>query len=314
MKNLLAILVLALASTSVFGQAKKPIIMVVPSDQYCISRGYTMEFDNMGKKVTLPDYRKALQNDLDLKLVISKMSGIMADRGFPLKDLEQELKNLETQSAELSMLTSKSSGAGIAESPIDALKRTAKADIIMDLSFEVKRQGPQRYITFVLNGIDAYTAKNIASAAGAGKPSTASQPEILLEEAVLSYMDEFNGRLMAFFEDAFAKGREVKVRIQLFQGMDFDLESDYEGKELSEIIEEWFASNTVQGRFNLQDATENFMQFEQVRIPMFNDKGRAVDTRSWLRDLQKMLKDRYAIESKLYMRGLGEAWIILGEK
>lgn len=315
MKNLFTLIAILFVTTSLLGQAKKPTIMVVPSDQYCISRGYSMEFDNMGTKVTLPDYKAALQNDPDLKLVISKMSGIMSDRGFPLKDLEQELKNLATQGAELAMLSSKTSGSGVAESPIDALKRTAKSDIIMDLSFEKKTQGPRNYITFILNGLDAYTSKNIASAAGTGQPSSAAQVELLLEEAVLAYMDEFNGRLMSFFEDAFANGREIKVRIQMFDGVGFDLEEEYDGDELSEKIEDWFADNTVQGRFSLQDATENFMQFEQVRIPMMNEKGRAVDARNWLRDLQKYLKDEpFIIESKLYMRGLGEAWLILGEK
>lgn len=315
MRKFITTIVVALVAVSLFGQAKKPTIMVVPSDQYCISRGYSMEFDNMGSKVVLPDYKKALQNDLDLKLIISKMSGIMSDRGFPLKDLEQELKNLATQGAEMSMLESKSSGAGVAESPIDALKRTAKSDIIMDLSFEVKKVGPKKYITFVLNGLDAYTSKNVASASGAGQPSSAAQVEILLEEAVLAYMDEFNGRLMTFFEDAFAKGREVKVQIKMFSGMDFDLETEYDGDELGVKIEDWMAKNTVEGRFNTQDATENMMVFEQVRIPMMNEKGRAVDTRGWVRDLQKYLKDDpFMIESKLYMRGLGEAWLILGEK
>ena len=315
MKNLFTLIAILFVTTSLFGQAKKPTIMVVPSDQYCISRGYSMEFDNMGTKVILPDYKAALQSDTDLRLVISKMSGIMGDRGFPLKDLEQELKNLATQGAELAMLSSKTSGAGVAESPIDALKRTAKSDIIMDLSFEKKTQGPRNYITFILNGLDAYTSKNIASASGTGKPSTAVQVELLLEEAVLAYMDEFNGRLMSFFEDAFANGREIKVRIQMFDGVGFDLEEEYDGDELTEIIEDWFADNSVQGRFSLQDATENFMQFEQVRIPMMNEKGRAVDARGWLRDLQKHLRnDPYNIESKLYMRGLGEAWLIVGEK
>ncbi|MGI6477844.1 MAG: DUF6175 family protein [Salinivirgaceae bacterium] len=315
MKNLFTLIAALFVTTSLFGQARKPTIMVVPSDQYCISRGYTMEFDNMGTKVTLPDYQAALQNDMDLKLVISKMSGIMSDRGFPLKDLEQELKNLATQGAELAMMSSKTSGAAVAESPIDVLKRTAKSDIIMDLSFEKKTQGPRNYITFILNGLDAYTSKNIASASGTGKPSSAAQVELLLEEAVLAYMDEFNGRLMSFFEDAFANGREIKVRIQMFDGVGFDLEEEYDGDELSEKIEDWFAENTVQGRFSLQDATENFMQFEQVRIPMMNEKGRAVDARNWLRDLQKYLKDDpFTIESKLYMRGLGEAWLIIGEK
>ncbi|MDD2563653.1 MAG: DUF6175 family protein [Salinivirgaceae bacterium] len=315
MRKIISTIAITLVAISLFGQAKKPTIMVVPSDQYCISRGYAMEYDNMGSKITLPDYKAALQNDLELKLIISKMSGIMADRGFPLKDLEQELKNLATQSAEMSMLESKSSGSGIAESPIDALKRTAKSDIIMDLSFEVKKVGPKKYVSFILNGLDAYTSKNVASAAGAGQPSSAAQTEILLEEAVLAYMDEFNGRLMSFFEDAFEKGREVKILIQMFQNMDFDLESEYNDDELSEHIENWMADHAVNGRYNTQDATENFMQFEQVRIPMLNEKGRAVDARGWIRDLQKYLKDDpFMIESKLYMRGLGEAWLILGEK
>ncbi|HOK62160.1 MAG TPA: DUF6175 family protein, partial [Tenuifilum sp.] len=83
------------------------------------------------------------------------------------------------------------------------------------------------------------------------------------------------------------------------------------------IIEDWFADNCVEGRFNLSDATENFMKFEQVRIPMMrtDEKGRqrAVDTRSFVSDLRKYLNGM-GIPSKLYMRGLGEAWLILGEK
>lgn len=302
-----------------FGQAKKPTIMVVPSDQYCISRGYKMTFDNQGMTQTLPDYKTALQTDPDLRLVITKMGQIMADRGFPLKDLEQELKNLEQERAEASMLTSSSSGSDMAESPIDMLKRVAKADIILDLDFDIKRQGPQKYIVFNLKGLDAYTAKQVSGVAGAGSPSTAASPELLLEEAVISQMDNFNAGLMSHFEDMFAKGREVKVQIRVWTNWGETLESEFgdDGKELSEIIEDWFNDNCVDGRFNLSDATENFMKFEQVRIPMMktDDKGRsrAVDTRSFVRDLSKYLKD-LGVPSKLYLRGLGEAWLILGEK
>lgn len=317
-KFLLSLMFVAPAIMS-FGQAKKPTIMVVPSDQYCISRGYKMTFDNQGMTQTLPDYKTALQTDPDLRLVITKMGQIMADRGFPLKDLEQELKNLEQERAEASMLTSSSSGSDMAESPIDMLKRVAKADIILDLDFDIKRQGPQKYIVFNLKGLDAYTAKQVSGVAGAGSPSTAASPELLLEEAVISQMDNFNAGLMSHFEDMFAKGREVKVQIRVWSNWGENLESEFgdDGKELSEIIEDWFYDNCVEGRFNLSDATENFMKFEQVRIPMMktDDKGRsrAVDTRSFVRDLSKYLKD-LGVPSKLYLRGLGEAWLILGEK
>jgi hypothetical protein len=323
MKKSVIIFVLALMASVTFGQApaKKPTIMVVPSDRYCIEKGYSMTFDNQGTQVTLPDYKKAFQTDGDLRLVISKMSGIMADRGFPLKDLEQELKNLSQEAAESSMLTGKS-GGGIVESPIDALKRSAKADIIMDLDFRIERQGPKKYIVFTLNGLDAYTSKNVASASGAGQPSSAATPELLLEEAVLSYMDEFNGRLMTHFTDMFTNGREVKIMVKLFDGAGIDLTESYDynggSEELGMIIEDWIAANAVNKRYSLSDGTENFQKYEQVRIPMTytrNGQERAMDTRLFVTDLKKLLSGApYNLESKVYLRGLGEAWLIIGEK
>lgn len=321
MRKLLTFLVAVSFATNMLGQAKKPTIMVVPSDRYCVANGYVLTFDNQGTKVTLPDYKAALQNDAELRMVISKMAGIMADREFPLKDLEQELKSIANESAESAMLTGKSGGS-IVESPVDVLKRTAKADIIMDLDFSIVRQGPKKSIMFTLNGIDAYTSKNIASASGTGSPSTSASAPLLLEEAVLSYMDEFNGRLMAHFDDMFTNGREVKIMIKLFDGCEFDLAEEFEKDgntdELAMHIEDWFADNTVNGRYSLSDATENFQRYEQVRIPMFyerNGRQRAMDTRVYVNNLKKYLSEApFMVDSKVYMRGLGEAWLIIGEK
>ena len=321
MKKLLIFSAAIMLTASVFGQAKKPTIMVVPSDRYCIANGYSMTFANQGTQTVLPDYKKALQNDSDLRLAISKMSGIMSDREFPLKDLEQELRNIANESAESSLIMG-SAGGSVVESPIDVLKRTAKADIIMDLDFSVERQGPKKHIKFILNGLDAYTSKNIASSSGAGEPSSAASVDLLVEEAVLSHMDEFCGRLQAHFDDMFNNGREVKIMVKLFDGADVNLndEYDYNGTtdELNIFIEDWMADNTVNGRFSISDATENFQRYEQVRIPMFyerNGRQRAMDTRTFVNNLKKFLSEApFNLESKVYMRGLGEAWLIIGEK
>ena len=135
-KIILALSCLCLFGINVsYGQAKKPTIMVVPSDNWCILNGYFMEFDNQGTKVKIPDYKKALQENTDLLAVISKINGLMADRGFPLKNMESAIKTLESESAENSMLSSKS-GAAVAENPVDKLKKVAKADIIMQLTWK----------------------------------------------------------------------------------------------------------------------------------------------------------------------------------
>lgn len=326
MKNIVLTISVLLLAVAMFAQpAKKPTIMVVPSDQYCISRDYKQEFNNQGETKVLPDYKKALQNDSELRLVISKMSGIMADRGFPLKDLEQELKKLENERAQKDMTISSTTGMGLAESPIDALLRTAKADIIMDLSFEVKRQGPKQYITYILNGYDAYTSKNIASSSGAGKPSTAAAPDVLLEEAVLAHMDEFNDRLMNYFTDMFEKGREVTIQVLVNNAAMDNLESEYTWKgktgELSQLINAWFIMNTVEKRFSRATSTANLLIMDQVRMPMFTEDpwtGEKVgqDTQDFAYKLRDWLEDEIGLADpiKIAPKGLGEVWLIIGGK
>ena len=322
MNRIILSIVLCFVTLVSWGQAKKPVIMIVPSDIFCVSRGYTTTVNANGKVETLPDYKKAMQTSDELRMVITKMGAIMTERGFPLKDLEQTLKSIDTQSAEISMMTSKSSSAAIKETPIDVLKRTAKADIIMDIDFNVKRQGPNNYITFVLKGLDAYTNKQVAAATGTGKPSSAATADLLLEEAVLSQMDAFNGQLTAFFNDMFTNGREVTIALRVWDnaGVDFEQDFDLKGKseQLSFHIENWFTENTVSGRFSTIDATATMMKFEQVRIPMmFNLNGRevAMDTRRYISNLSKFLAGPpFNLDNKIYQRGLGEAWLIIGEK
>lgn len=314
MRKSLYIIAALLLAGSAFGQAKKPTIMVIPSDVWCNKNGYMMEFDNQGTKVKIPDYKMAFQENSDLMVVISKINGLMSDRGFPLKNMESAIKTLESESAENAMLSSKS-GAGVQESPIDKLKKVAKADIIMQLTWTLNNNGPKKSVTFNLQGIDAYTDKQIATATGTGAASFSVELPVLLEEAVLAHIDNFNASLQAHFDDMFANGREIIVRIKKFDSWSGDLEQEYGDKELKDVIEEWMGSNTVKNRFSTTDATENMMLFEQVRIPLYDANGKATDARGFLKGLQNFLKAApYNIPNKLMMKGLGQAVIVLGEK
>lgn len=316
MKRLVLLMASLFVCATLFAQAKKPTIMVVPSDNWCVQNGYVQKFDNMGTEMILPDYRAALQQNSDLLLAISKINEMMAEREFPLKNLESSLKTLMNQEAEDAMLTNKE-GGGVAESPIDKLKKVAKADIWMQLTYTVNQVGPKRSLTFNLQGLDAYTNKQIAGASGTGDPSFAPEIAILIEEAVLMHIDNFNAQLQAHFDDIFANGREIVVRIKTWDDAGFDLEEEFDGDELGMIIEDWMSDNTKHGRFNTTDATENMMLFEQVRIPLEMEedgKVRQVDARRWMNGLRKYLKSEYDIESKLMMQGLGQAQLVIGAK
>ena len=311
-KSLLILLILV--SISAFSQAKKPTIMVVPSDNWCITNGYFSTFDDQGTMVKIPNYKQAFQENSEVLLVISQINGLMAERGFPLKNMESAIKSLESNNSEDNMRSSKS-GASVNESPIDALKKVAKADIIMQLTWTVNTTGPKKSVSFNLQGLDAYTDKQIATATGTGSPSFSAEVPVLLSEAVLSQIDRFNDALQTHFDDLFENGREIIVTIKTWDDFDGDLETEYGDEELGIIIEDWFADNTVKGRFSTTDMTETMALFEQVRIPLYNEKGRAIDAKRFVRKLSKKLKNApYYIPNKLVMKGLGKATIILGGK
>ena len=307
---------LCLAALAAYGQAKKPKLMVVPSDNWCQQHGFMQTFDNQGITENIPDYQAALLKDADLNNVISKINILMADKGFPLTDLQQTLKSIRNLSAEDALIQSKSTGASLAESPLDRLRRTAKCDIILELSWQVSTIGPKKTITYNLRGLDAYTNKQVAGAQGTGAPSFSAELSTLLEEAVQNNMDNFCAQLMTHFQDLETNGREVTLDIKGFDdGSGIDLESEYGDLELAEIIDNWMTDNTVNHRFNKTDATENYILYEQVRIPLYKNNGNAQDTQDFARNLRNYLKQPpYNIPSKLINRGLGRCLLVIGQK
>lgn len=305
-------------------RAKKPVIMIIPSDAYCSRNGYVTEWvDENGNVNKISDVSNIfIQDDVeDLRLVISELSKIMAERGFPLKDLEQTLKSIQQESVEMSLLES-SSGAYIYESMFDKVKRTAKADMILDLDFVPMQKGPQRYISYNLRALDAYTNKVIAANSGVGSPSISAPINLLLEEAVLNFIDSFCAQLMSHFDDMAKNGREIVLKLKLWDSSDITFEEEFEFEdeyiELTDIISYWMEDNTVNHAPTRTNATENFIAFEQVRIPLYkerNGKQSALDARGFANSLRSYLKkEPFLIDSKIYERGLGEVWIVIGEE
>lgn len=315
MKRIFSTLVLAaVISVAMFGQAKKPSLMVVPSDLWCNANGYMVIEDSMGEQIPVPDYRKALISNQYLLPVISKINGLMADRGFPLKNLETEVKSLNTNSAEEAAISAKD-GSGVRTNALAQLRQRSRADIILQLSWSINETGPKRSVTYTLQGLDSYTNKEIATSTGTGEPSFTVEIPILLEEAVNQHMDEFCERLQNHFDDLLTNGREISMNVRVFDNdQDADLETEFDGTELREIIDNWVYDNTVNHRFSLVDDTEVNMNYDEVRIPIYDARGRAMAAVNFGRDLAKYLKDTYSITAKIDNAGLGLVNVYLFNK
>lgn len=299
---------------SVEAQTKKPTIMILPSDNWCTQRYFMTTFDNQGTDVKVPNYQQAFQEDTELGQVISKVGGVLTGLGYSLKDAEQELKSLNMKQAEDNVITSKTSGANLVESPLDILKRRIKSDIVIQIWWKLNREGSGRSASFTLEAFDAYTNKRIATSTGTTKSSIDAIP-VLLEKAVQDNIKTFDKQMDLWYADQQTNGREISLTVRCWDSWDKDLETEFDGDELIDCIQSWFQKNCVNGSYNLSDGTESFAQFEQVRIPLLDEKGKAMDARAFATKLRKHLQQPpYNIISKVIIRGLGEAVLILGEK
>ena len=319
MKRLFFILLLCLTVNATFGQAKKPRLMVIPSDMWCHHNGFMQTYDNQGVTEYIPDYKKALVESTELLPVISEINGLMADRGFPLDDLQQTMSSINRQQAELAAVTNKGGDASVKTNDLMALRQRARCDIIVELTWTVNKVGPKRSITYTLRGLDAYTNNEVASVSGTGDPMSElniTTPQ-MLKAAVNDNMNLFCDRLQNHFDDMFENGRAIAININVFDNdQEIDLETEFNGSELREIIENWMYEHTKSGRYNLVDDSELYMQFDDARIELYDERGRPIAANNFARDLVRYLKtEPYNIELiKTMNQGLGQATIIIGNK
>ena len=119
---------------------------------------------------------------------------------------------------------------------------------------------------------------------------------------------------MDHFNDMVANGREVAMEIKTWDTWEYDLEEELGDDELQYEIEDWVYENTVNGVFSLMDASEYSMEFEQIRIPLYNEAGRAIDAKRWAKGLKDFLEDEREVPAKVSLVGLGKVRVILGEQ
>lgn len=310
-KRLLALSLLLAATFQGFGQAAMPSIMVVPSDAWCHDNGFLTATEFDGVTSYTADYRRALLESHDLKTVIQLINNKMAGEGFRLVDLEATLKNLETENA-LNSVTYSSMGDAFAETPREQMSRVAKADLWIEVGWNLNEVGPQKSLTFSMRALDSYSQKDVASAIGTSGKTYVVEMPVLVEEAVSGYFYEFTEQLRSYFDELLQNGREITLEIRVWENAGFDLDTDMGDDLLGYLIEDWVMENAAGGMKTPTTASEHILQFRGVRIPNTTPEGRQVDARYWTRPLVRMLRG-YDIASKLYTKGLGQVTIVLGD-
>lgn len=316
MKNIITIiLIISLGLSHSYAiTAKKPTVMVVPEESFCINQGYYTT-DARGNKI--PDYKKALQNENILD-VINTFENLMDGYGFPLTNLQQSLNAIQEDKSLSLILTSKDD-ADIIEDDLDKLSRTANADIIVKIAPVVTPFGPQKQMKLRVTSIDCASKKTIKSF-GPIERTSAGSTSAIFKAAVSDNIESFVNGLATYFTNLQTKGREGSIIIKVSESCPLNLESEvsYKGEkgELGDLIDLWISENAVNGSYTGGKTSRNNMVFEQVRIPLTSKvafgKEKALNMEDFVKTGLTKLLANYGISVATHSVGIGKAYIVLG--
>lgn len=268
-KYLLAFICALFMSVSIFAQnsAKKPRLVVIPSDNLMLKLGCLQQTDDMGASARIPDYSKALLND-DLRAAISKIGEIFQTTyNYPLTDLNQQLNKI------------KGKGAGV-----------IPVDVRLELNYNIKSSGPRKILYFELMGFDQYSSKQIAAASGESAPAIGGTLTNLLQEAVLAKADKFVADIQTFFDNAARNGRESMLTIKS------ECEADL-SKGILKWTEEWLNQNCVKGAFSTDNVEPQLIEISQSMMPLVDTNGNAIDAAKFYTPFQKFLDSKVAVKN-----------------
>lgn len=289
-------------------QQALPSIMVIPSDNLLEEYGALKTEKQEGRNYVLRDYQKYLLANNSNPLVVSTVQDFFVKQNYPLNDLEQTLKQLNTQEAT-------DMADGLEKDSKTLLLTTASPDIILELDYRSKldlasHNVKERMVDYTLRAIDTYTNKVIATASNSGMQGE-SEVE-LIKNDLTKRMDDLSGDIQNYFSDILTRGREVTVRITVVKGSNTHLsDTNVEGDTYADWMMDYVKTNTVKGAYKLQRNTNEELYFINVRIPLLNDDGTQYGVYDWTRDFCKSIRKNLGVKATNKAQGLGEIQITI---
>lgn len=289
-------------------QQALPTLMVLPSDNLMKNSGALTTQTINGKSVVMRDYNKFFTSNKDNKAIISVIQNAFVQVNYPIQDLEQTLKQLETQEA-LDMVD------GMEKDAKTMLLTVAQPDMIIELdynsSFDMKKPvNEARTMSYTLNVIDSYTSTVISSTSETGL--TGENTASILSAGLEKSAKKMTSEIQNAFSDILTRGRNVTVRIAVGAGCDFSLNDDSIVDEpYSDWIVDYIKTHTVKGAYKMQRNTDKELYFVNCRIPLLNEDGTQYGVYDWARDMSKSIRKNLGVKATNKSQGLGEILITL---
>ena len=286
----------------------KPTIMVIPSDNLLKKHGSLTKENAHGTDLYIRDYDAYLVQDKNSKAAISIIQKAFIEAGYPLNDLDKNLKQLNDRSI-------RDDADGVKKDAKTMLLESVQPDIILELDYsydmDMNSRNFDREVSYTLTAIDAYTNKVFSSNVFSGGKGKDFQNafEDAIDEKVGSLMSEIDN----YFGDIVTNGREITVQFNIDKNASIKFSDAYTstGESYSEWIQDYMDYYTINGTYKLERNSDYQLYFVNVRIPTQNENGTQLNALGWARQCVKEMRDKLRVSCSNRAQGLSEVVITI---
>lgn len=286
----------------------RPSIMVIPSDMVLQNFECLQLQSSNGVNYAIRDYSSYLLKDDRFKRLAAYIQDKFNVENYPLNDLEQSLKLLNTQSTN-------DVANNLSKDTRTQLLSVVRPDIILELDYQTSADGKpsltsyntlsSKNLSFTLRAIDAYNSKVVASVTKSNIKGGSTTETI--QRTLDSEMPSLMLDIQQYYSDILTRGRDVVIRITLDNKCPFNLSDEsIEGDTYADWIIDYIKAHTVKGAYKMVMNTDKELSFTNVRIALLQEDGTQYGVYDWTRDLQKNLRKNLGVRATNRSQGLGE--------
>ena len=247
----------------------QPKIMVIP---------YTKEGE---------DIRTILEDDVNKRIILTKIKEAFDSRGFTTVDFTAKLKTVNANNVFM------------ADNKTDLktqIVQQSGADVYVEAEMNVLLSGSGNSVKIILTAYEISTGNSLANKVGESNKFYTDDIGKLATKAVESCAEDFLNTMQMKFTDIVENGKSIQVNFGFDMGSAYTMSSEVgsNGLLLSDEIELWMEQAAYKNNYHIQGTTDSQMIFDDVRIPLKDPvNGRNYNP------------NKFAMEIFKFMRSLG---------
>lgn len=266
MKKIIFFFIVVLSSTINFAQnIQLPKIMVIP-------------FTKDGE-----DLRTILDENINSRIAITKIKEGFDSRGFTTVDFVGKLK------------IAKDNQVFTSDNQTDIKSKIIEmsgCDVYVVAEVDAKKDNTGASASIIISSYDTSTGNSLSNkVSNSGKFETDDIGR-LVSKAVDKCMEEFIATMNMKFADIQKNGRSVLVDFSFAENSSYNMTSEIGNDKLalSDVLEEWFSTNSFNNNYHIQGTTNLKMIFDDVKIPIKDKNQNNYTTNKFALEIFKYLK------------------------